>query len=326
MYRESPKVSIIVPLFNKGPYVAETIRSAISQTTKDLEIVVVDNGSSDEGPEIVGRLAVTDKRILFVTAPGRGPGHARNYGIKQSSSDWILFLDADDILKPNHLASLLEVHSQNPNANVIAGGWQEFRDGHPNQLTVKKPSGTDPSQCLLDSAIAASPWVVHAAMLKRELLLKTPWPEDMDSMLAEDNAFWFRICLNATVAFSTECGALYRTQTQNCRTQSDEIAKWFSGVHEAVTRNISALHEHALKPNGKQARSLMHLYSELYTKAEKANDQKHKTLALQQANYWLNESSKSGEATTPSMLFRRLLGIPLTQRLKLLLSQTANER
>ena len=326
MYRESPKVSIIVPLFNKGPYVAETIRSAMSQTTKDLEIVVVDNGSNDDGPGIVQQLAVTDARILFVTAPGRGPGHARNYGVEQSSSDWILFLDADDILEPNHLASLLEVHSQNPNANVIAGGWKEFRDGYPNQLTVKKPCGADPSPCLLDSAIASSPWVVHAVMLKRELAIKTPWPEDMDKVLAEDNAFWFRICLNATVAYSAECGALYRTQTHDCRTQSDDIAKWFTGVHEAVTRNISALHEHALKPNGKQARALMHLYSELYTKAEKANDQKHKTLALQQANYWLKESSKSNEAKTPSMLFRRLLGIPLTQRLKLLLSQTSYAR
>jgi hypothetical protein len=235
-------------------------------------------------------------------------------GVDHADCKWILFLDADDLIETNHLESLTMAASANPDASVIAGGWQEFVDGDPTNLTVKRPYGEDKK--LLDGSVAASPWAVHAAIVKRELVSRIRWPEDMDGMLAEDNAFWFSICLAGTVAYSESNGALYRTQTANCRTQSHDIEKWFNGVHEAVQRNVAALKERDLKPNAEQSAALMRLYSQLYSQAVTASDPEFSRRALDEANRWLTASKDSGHRFTKSMLLRRTIGIAMFERTK----------
>ena len=308
------KVSVCCPLYNKGPYVADTLNSVLAQTEQDIEILVIDNGSTDEGADVVTEFSERDNRVCLLSAPQRGPGHARNYGVQFAKSDWILFLDADDLIESNHIETMLAIACSHADVNIVAGGWQEFPDGHPQNLTTRRPAGQRGG--LLDSAIAASPWAVHAAIVKCELVSRIRWPEDMDGMLAEDNAFWFSICLAGTVAYSESNGAVYRTQTANCRTQSHDIEKWFIGVHEAVQRNVAALKERDLKPNAEQSAALMRLYSELYSKAVTTSDPEFSRRALDEADRWLIASKDSGHRFTKSMLLRRTIGIATFERTK----------
>src|ERR1700735_4941661 len=94
-------VSIITPLFNKAPYVAETIQSVLAQTMADWEMIVVENGSTDEGPNVVRQF--NDPRIHLMESPKRGPGAARNLGLERARGEWILFLDADDLIERDYL-------------------------------------------------------------------------------------------------------------------------------------------------------------------------------------------------------------------------------
>lgn len=316
----STEVSVIIPLYNKGPYISETLNSAIRQQDVQLEIVAVDNGSSDDGPVIVRHFSAEEPRVRLLQSPKRGPGHARNYGVAHTTGKWILFLDADDLIEPNHLRNLLDVLKAYPQASVIAGGWKEFPADAPDQLTFKSPAGhSNPSQ-LLESAIAASPWAVHSALVKRELVSRCPWPEEMDGMLAEDNAFWFRLCLSGSVAYSNEAGALYRTQTTNCRTQSHDVEKWFTGVHTAVQKNLAALHEiSGQSPTPQQAAVLMQLYSSLYRQSIQSHNVSIADVAKREATLWLRRAV-SFTQLSPTLLARRALGIAWTERLKLLLS------
>ena len=105
MPTESPLVSIVTPLYNAAPYIEETIRSVLSQSFADWEYIIVDDDSTDEGPDIIRRMAREEPRIKFISLPiNSGAGMSRNEGIKASRGKYIAFLDSDDAWEPDKLA------------------------------------------------------------------------------------------------------------------------------------------------------------------------------------------------------------------------------
>jgi glycosyltransferase involved in cell wall biosynthesis len=220
----SCKVSFITPLHNKGLYIAETIESALAQTMRDWEMIVVENYSTDDGPPIARGFAQRDARVRFVEAPPevRGPGVARNCGLAQARGEWILFLDADDLLEPDYLERRLSVLQTYPEARIVAGAWQTFRDGKPKHRERHMPHGwRPPCGPVPDSAYAFCPWVLHAGLVRRDVWRDSePWLCALDGSHAEDNAFWFRTLHAKTVHWEQSEGALYRQETTNSRDRS----------------------------------------------------------------------------------------------------------
>ena len=104
-----PRVSVVIPLYNKDPHIAQTIQSVLNQTEQNFEIIVVDGQSTDEGPKVVK--SFKDQRIFFFEQEGSGVSSARNEGICYSRSDFIALLDADDEWVPNHLETLLRLRN-----------------------------------------------------------------------------------------------------------------------------------------------------------------------------------------------------------------------
>lgn len=96
------KVSVIVPLYNKAPYVGRTLDSILRQTYANYQVLVVDDGSSDDGPSIVRNFG--DRRIRLVQQANAGPAHARNRGLAEAQGEYVVFLDADDEWRPGFLA------------------------------------------------------------------------------------------------------------------------------------------------------------------------------------------------------------------------------
>ena len=88
------EVSVIIPLYNKGRFIKRALDSVFSQTYKDYEVVVIDDGSTDDGPEIVKHYS--DSRLRLIHQANAGPGAARNRGMRESSGRFLVFLDADD--------------------------------------------------------------------------------------------------------------------------------------------------------------------------------------------------------------------------------------
>ena len=114
-------VSIVIPLYNKGPHISRTIQSVLNQTEQNFEIIVVDGQSTDEGPEIVK--SFEDPRILFFEQIGSGVSSARNEGISHSRSDFVAFLDADDEWMPDHLETLLRLRETYPEAGAYTTAY-----------------------------------------------------------------------------------------------------------------------------------------------------------------------------------------------------------
>lgn len=100
--------SVIIPLYNKGSLIKRTIDSVLSQTFQDFEIVVVDDGSTDDSGLFVKEYK--DERVKYYFKENGGVSSARNYGIKKSNNEWLVFLDADDQLLPNSLAVYYKMH------------------------------------------------------------------------------------------------------------------------------------------------------------------------------------------------------------------------
>ncbi|NET85502.1 MAG: glycosyltransferase family 2 protein [Moorea sp. SIO1F2] len=323
-----PDVSIIIPLYNKALYISETISSILAQTITDWELWVVDNGSTDGGEAIAQDYTQVDPRVHLINCPIRtgGPGAPRNFGLEHTSGKWILFLDGDDLLEPNYLEQQLAVAQQNPQADIIVGAWQEFTDSNPNHRVLKYPLGLGKSlQLLKDNAIAFAPWAVHAALIKRAVLSSDRrWPEELDRYLGEDIAFWFRLISQCQVIYSQSNGALYRTQTDQCRTQNQDPEKWFAGVHNAIKLNQQYWQRTKGEFTCGQCEALMRVYSELYLLAKQNQSSSIELKSLSLAQHWLEHYFIVTRKPTFSMLLRRLIGIPLGINISLVFKRKHN--
>lgn len=100
----TPKVSIIVPVYNLEDYIENCVRSLSAQVYQNIEIIIVDDGSSDNSLSIIKHLAATDSRIIYKTQPNGGAAKARNTGLDLSTGDYIAFVDGDDMLSTNAIS------------------------------------------------------------------------------------------------------------------------------------------------------------------------------------------------------------------------------
>ena len=115
-----PQISVIIPLYNKAPYIGRAIDSVISQTIQDFELIVVNDGSTDGGENIVAEYS--DSRIFLINQKNSGVSVARNNGVNVANSELISFLDADDEWLPTYLETILKLVNKYPSAGIYATG------------------------------------------------------------------------------------------------------------------------------------------------------------------------------------------------------------
>lgn len=114
------RVSIVVPVYNSSRFLDECIYSIRTQTYKNIEIIVIDDGSTDESVEIIRKHALEDERIKCYSQKNRGVAVARNKGIQLSTSELLMFVDSDDTLFPNSV----EILAQHSDCDFIMGGYE----------------------------------------------------------------------------------------------------------------------------------------------------------------------------------------------------------
>src|SRR5690348_10439254 len=119
-------VSVIIPCYNYGHLVADTIQSILLQTYADVEVIVIDDGSKDNTEQVVQAMVQKDKRVSYHKFPNTGLGESRNRGLSIAKGDFIQFLDADDLLEKRKFEIQLALFAEHPEADVVYGSVRYF--------------------------------------------------------------------------------------------------------------------------------------------------------------------------------------------------------
>lgn len=202
----NPRISVIIPLYNKEKSIARTIESILKQTLQDFELVIVDDGSTDNSVDIVR--GFNDDRIVLVQQKNAGPGAARNTGVRNAKADWIVFLDADDELLLIALEYYNSLVINNPSCNIIDCNTYYNIDGgksigyHPIDGIVKNAL----KECFFGKI---GPGANHSCY-KRSILLQFPYNEKIRRF--EDAEVLVRMLEVATVYSSSKAVAIVHSE------------------------------------------------------------------------------------------------------------------
>ena len=206
-----PTFSVIIPLYNKSAYICHTIDSVLAQSFGDFEIIVIDDGSSDNGPELVRIIA--DPRVKLISQANGGVSIARNNGIAQAKGEWICFLDADDWYHPAYLATQHATIVAHPAAEVIATEYKpipDVPDWRPTPWPLP-PLAYETINDLPRRWMTAIPFFTGSIAVRRTTLLGTQPCFPVGESYGEDLDLWFRLAETNPVVLSQQALVAYRT-------------------------------------------------------------------------------------------------------------------
>lgn len=180
-------ISIIIPVFNSEKYLEDCLKSAASQTYINIEIIVVDDGSSDKSYTIYNKYVKRDKRVKIIRKENGGLSEARNFGIKKALGKYIFFLDSDDIIQNNAIEVLHTVIKQQEENAITFCTFERFKnttkyDTFNNK--IKKYSSKEYFESILDikNQTYACGVLIPKALIKNDFFIKNRYYEDMASM------------------------------------------------------------------------------------------------------------------------------------------------
>lgn len=166
--------SIIIPLYNKAKYICKTIDSVLVQSFDDFEIIVVDDGSTDDSKSIVQNHYKHLNNLSIITQTNAGPAAARNTGVKYASGDWVLFLDADDLLLPEALDIFSSLIKKNRGIDYIICNYYIQCNGKKSLFQIFPIEGILKHPFFYEFA----GWMSDrpgSAIYKREMVLRFPF-------------------------------------------------------------------------------------------------------------------------------------------------------
>lgn len=206
----TPLVSIVIPCYNASAYLADTLDCAFRQTWSSIEVILVDDGSTDDSLPIAERY--TEKGLTLLTQANRGAAAARNAGLKRATGDYIQYLDADDLMAPEKIECQLEKLIQNPKA-VAMCAWGRFYEDEreayfPDEPTYRDFDPTD-FLCLLyaeNRMMHPAAWLVPRPIAEEA----GPWNEELT--LDDDGEYFGRVVLAAErLLFVRQAETYYRS-------------------------------------------------------------------------------------------------------------------
>jgi len=211
-----PAFSVVIPLFNKEQYIGRALNSVLTQTFEDFEVIVVNDGSTDEGANVVKEFV--DSRIHLVHQKNAGETAARNRGIEEAKAELIAFLDADDEWKPRFLETVLRLKNIYPKAGAYATAFdmclpssKMIRSRH-MEIPDHPWEGVLPNY--FKAAFNIHPVCASAVAIPKAIFADVgKFPEGIH--LGGDIDMWLRIAVKYNIAYSTCVSAIYYQDAEN---------------------------------------------------------------------------------------------------------------
>jgi glycosyltransferase involved in cell wall biosynthesis len=207
-------VTVVIPLYNKGPYIRRALNSVAKQRFQDYEVIVVNDGSSDHGAELAESFG--DSRFRVIHQKKAGPGAARNRGIAEAKGPLVSFLDADDEWMPEYLETAVRVFEENPHLGSLTQGFFEEPGRRRLQALWRGRGLRDGIQNMEEQTALTLHYQVaymtsQSTVARTELVRKWGGFYENRCTYGEDAFLWLKFLLREQVAFSMrETMAIHR--------------------------------------------------------------------------------------------------------------------
>lgn len=202
--RMTALISVIMPCFNGAAHVRQGIASALQQSHREIELIVVDDGSTDETPEILR--SISDPRVRVLTQQNAGVCAARNNGLRAATGDYIAFLDSDDTWHPTCLEMLVSVLKRRSEVALVYCGWQNVGLPGPRGQPFVPPDYERPNK--IAALFEGCRWPIHAALVRRETVERAGYFDERYPT-SEDFLFWLKIACKNRIYRLPEVLAFY---------------------------------------------------------------------------------------------------------------------
>jgi glycosyltransferase involved in cell wall biosynthesis len=197
---QTPRVSVVIPTYNSAAMVEEAIESVLAQTYRDFEIVVIDDGSTDNTEHVVKRFA---GRIHYFKQKNEGVSAARNAGIKKSRGQYIAFLDSDDLWLPEKLAEEIPLLDADPQLGLVYCDWAVVSGDALLQASYLKGLGAS-SGYVFDDLIQSG-FILTSGVVVRRACLDNVGDFDKSLAIAQDYDLWLRVSYQWRVQLVDKC-------------------------------------------------------------------------------------------------------------------------
>jgi len=222
-YNTKPDFSCIIPLYNKGKHIARTIDSVLNQDFEHFELIIVNDGSTDNSINVVK--TYSDIRIKIINQANQGVSIARNVGIANSKADLIAFLDADDEWLSNHLKDIYELYKQYPNCGAFSCNFLIMLKNGIQISSNIRAVNTNSINCIVDNyckscALTKGPLtgpINSSTAVIRKTVFKDIGCFKEGISNNEDLDFWLRLSIKYRIAFTWNVGVKIDRTLQNQR-------------------------------------------------------------------------------------------------------------
>lgn len=296
-----PKVSVVMPVYNRQKYIKSSVESILNQTFTDFEFIIINDGSTDKTLKILN--GYTDKRIKIIeNEKNSGIVFSRNRGIENASGQFIAMMDSDDIAYPDKLMKQVDFLDNNKEFGML-GTWVKWIDGN-NKHVGKKWKLSAKPQLIAPIMLFRNYFVQSTILVRREAIPE--WKYSPEFEIVEDSKMWFEISLKCKVWNLQEYLLDYRVHTDNISNteHSKQIAnsrKLYKLIFKNLDINISEkeLDSHFLIkntnkiPNIEELKSIENWLIKILKQNEKIKLYEQEVLKKVIFNRWLKACFKS---------------------------------
>lgn len=238
-----PRISVVIPTYNRQELLIEAIGSVLAQTYQDFEIIVVDDGSTDNTEE---KIQPYLSRVRYIKQRNQGVAAARNAGIRHAKGEYLCFLDSDDIWLPEKLSTQIAFADKHPQYGLIATEIQGIDDSKKKVGTNKAAKYTIRNGNVADDLLFGN-WIQTSTVMVPSRCLEAVGCFDEDvGQFGEDWLMWMRIAVRYPVYFLPEALILYRYHSESLSARQSE------GQYRSLMlciKKLSSLPYFQAKPN-----------------------------------------------------------------------------
>jgi glycosyltransferase involved in cell wall biosynthesis len=255
-----PLISVIIPAYNAGKYIEDTLQSVFNQTYKNIEIIVVDDGSSDNTLEILNKY--TDRLKIF-TQKNMGVARARNFAVDQSNGEWLAFIDADDLWHSNKLSQQI--------GGLNNENWSHTNSlyfGHNQDGKTKRSDLTPQHGGLVFNKIIVNNFITTSTVLIKKATFISYGGFDESLKALEDWKLWLEVSLQEPLNYNDEVLAEYRVTPGSTSRNAREVLP----LHLELINYLFEKHKELQTQKHLKRETLHNSYSICSYIAEDAND------------------------------------------------------